>query len=211
MGKLEHGFYDDSDDSDEYSDVDPEILNHFYGTTRNNVRRREGQTGAGHPPDENSDSSSSDSEPDSASEVAESTVQSSDSDSEPEIPLPDQTLPGSPTEEDINNQVRNQVHEKAVKVPHQENPFSSQEDLDAFHHALTAMEDGSIVPDGYGILPEEWDEDDYPNFEIIRTGRRGTKQLRISLPDEIWRPRAEQWVQGLYAMTRILESLESQT
>ncbi|KAK7029110.1 hypothetical protein R3P38DRAFT_2368283, partial [Favolaschia claudopus] len=44
---------------------------------------------------------------------------------------------------------------------------------------------------GYGLLREEWEGEIYPAFEIIKSGRKGSKELRVALPDSIWRPRAE--------------------
>jgi hypothetical protein len=52
---------------------------------------------------------------------------------------------------------------------------------------------------------EEWDGHWYPTYEIIRSGRRGTKELRIPLPVDDWLPRAELWVIALDLMNRILE------
>ncbi|KAJ7577912.1 hypothetical protein C8J56DRAFT_710462, partial [Mycena floridula] len=66
------------------------------------------------------------------------------------------------------------------------------------------LNESGYIPESYNLRPEEWDEDGYPAFEIIRTGRTSTKELRVSLPDEIWRPRALQWVQALDIMTAII-------
>ncbi|KAK6981346.1 hypothetical protein R3P38DRAFT_2396312, partial [Favolaschia claudopus] len=44
---------------------------------------------------------------------------------------------------------------------------------------------------------EEWEGEMYPAFEIIKSGRKGSKELRVALPDSIWRPRAELWGRAL--------------
>ena len=51
------------------------------------------------------------------------------------------------------------------------------------------------VPVGYGVLPEEWDEDGYPDVEILSAGKK--TQINVSLAHPIWLQRAKLWVQGL--------------
>ena len=52
-------------------------------------------------------------------------------------------------------------------------------------------------------LTGEWEEDLYPSFEILRSGRRGGKELHIAMPDFIWRPREELWGQALDILNRL--------
>lgn len=77
-----------------------------------------------------------------------------------------------------------------------------------FCAALNTVTERGQVPPGYNLLPEEGM---YPTSEILRSGRRGLKELRISLPLHIWKPRALYWSQGLRIMTTILEDRTSTT
>ncbi|KAF8131305.1 hypothetical protein K438DRAFT_839544 [Mycena galopus ATCC 62051] len=63
--------------------------------------------------------------------------------------------------------------------------------MQLFYDSLEVAIQQEIVPSGYGLLEDEWDEDGYPSFEILKSGCRGGKQLQIAPPDGIWRPRAE--------------------
>jgi hypothetical protein len=59
------------------------------------------------------------------------------------------------------------------------------------------------LPPGFGLLPDEWDEDEYPAVEHIPYGpRHGTKE--ISLPHHIWYPRAILWGQALFVLNALL-------
>ncbi|KAJ6605448.1 hypothetical protein DFH09DRAFT_897524 [Mycena vulgaris] len=88
-------------------------------------------------------------------------------------------------------------HHDPVSVPKHANPFSDDETMELFHDTLSAADENGIVPPGYGLLPEEWEDGVYPTYEILKSGRRGGKRLRVALPDSIWRPRAEMWGRGL--------------
>lgn len=63
-----------------------------------------------------------------------------------------------------------------------------------------------FVPPGFGLLLAEWENGEYPSVEEIKVGWKRQRQLVISLPDEVWRPRAEQWVQGLYVLNNLSSS-----
>ncbi|THV01472.1 hypothetical protein K435DRAFT_655180, partial [Dendrothele bispora CBS 962.96] len=54
-----------------------------------------------------------------------------------------------------------------------------------------------IFPSGYNILMAEWENEAYPSYWYIKCTRKGTRQLKVDLPDEIWHPRGEMWVQAL--------------
>ena len=213
LGLVKHGVYASNLD-DEYADTNPRLLNRHYGTTYHNPKHRSHQTGAGHPSDEDSsgsEGSASDSDSDSmhvdvdnsdheSNVASESTTDSEWSDSdEPELDDTDDL------EAHIAAFVACRVHGKEIVTPRNENPFESDADIETFNEALQSVQSEGIVPDGYGILPEEWDDDGYPTYEILKVGRRGTKQLRIALPHEIWKSRAELWTQALVVMTGLLE------
>ena len=209
LGLVKHGLYV-SESDDEYADIDPKLLNHHYGTTHHNPKHRSHRTGAGHPSDEDSSSNSEgDSEPDSMR------VDRDDSDNESDAAsrnsasersdLDEPNTDHSDLEAHIAVFVDHQVHGKEIVTPRHENPFDSDADMETFNRALQSVQSEGIVPDGYGILPEEWEEDGYPTYEILKVGRRGKKELRVALPHEVWRPRAELWIQALVVMTGILE------
>ncbi|KAJ7599816.1 hypothetical protein C8J56DRAFT_879593 [Mycena floridula] len=184
MGQTQLGVY-----IDEFSGTAPSVLEHYYGTTRGSVRRRPHQTGAGHPADEESsdeeitgDSSDSDSSASRSADLADQIAEDHDS---------------------------NFLHD-AVDTPRRVNPFPEPTVRRIFEDALATITGAGHVPAGFGILPDEWEDGEYPSFEILRSGRRGTKELRISLPDTIWRPRAVQWVQALDIMTQLIERLRAE-
>ncbi|KIJ13006.1 hypothetical protein PAXINDRAFT_14212 [Paxillus involutus ATCC 200175] len=82
------------------------------------------------------------------------------------------------------DQLRNVRHE-AVKVPAWPSPFTV-EDEEAFFNILERIINENIVPDGYGLLEGEIDEEDAEMVEIIPFGTRGSKSFAISLTDPIW-------------------------
>lgn len=63
-----------------------------------------------------------------------------------------------------------------------------------------------FIPQNYGLRPEEWGENSYPSYEIIKIGKRATKELCVALPYSIWMPRALQWGRCLHIMNHILFS-----
>ncbi|KAJ7771996.1 hypothetical protein DFH07DRAFT_734170, partial [Mycena maculata] len=81
-------------------------------------------------------------------------------------------------------------HHEPVAVPKHTNPFSNNA-LQIFDTALAEANRLHIIPPGYGMLPEEWENGQYPASEILKSGRKGSKELRVALPDSVWRPRAQ--------------------
>jgi hypothetical protein len=100
----------------------------------------------------------------------------------------------------------NDVHEP-VSVPDTTNPFSDEDLLQVFTTALATVREEGMLPEGYGLLPEEWDDEEYPSYWVIKSGRRG-KELRISLPDAQWRARSELWGQALDIVNRLTYMLD---
>ena len=99
----------------------------------------------------------------------------------------------------------NEFNHEAVDVPEGHSPFGTEEIKDDFIAALEMAREMDAVPYGYGLHPEEQGEEGYPTLEIIRSAKRGRREVEVGLPDHIWRPRAILWAQGLDVMTRILE------
>ncbi|KAJ7279925.1 hypothetical protein C8J57DRAFT_997915, partial [Mycena rebaudengoi] len=72
-----------------------------------------------------------------------------------------------------------------------------------FRDTLAVANENEVVPAGYGLLPEEWENGAYPTYEMLNSGRRSGKDLRIVLPDSVWRPRAELWGRALAILDHI--------
>ncbi|KAF4597019.1 hypothetical protein EYR40_007469 [Pleurotus pulmonarius] len=92
------------------------------------------------------------------------------------------------------------LRHKPVKVPHSVCPFD-EAGRQLFETAVSVAQEHNVVPAGYGVLPDEWDGDGYPSEEIITSGKKGGKELRVALPIKTWKPRAERWAQALHAYT----------
>ncbi|KAJ3838573.1 hypothetical protein F5878DRAFT_537229 [Lentinula raphanica] len=88
-----------------------------------------------------------------------------------------------------------------VATPKHRSPFLGKPDqLRLFCEAIEAFDNTNVIPVGYYLRNEEWENGEYPTFEIIPSGKRATKELRIDLPHAIWFPRAIQWGQYLHIM-----------
>ncbi|KAJ7599360.1 hypothetical protein C8J56DRAFT_1094074, partial [Mycena floridula] len=177
LGQVTEGTY-----LDEFPGVEPSVLEHYYGVEGHPIQRQPGQTGAGHPADE-------------------------DSDSDSEMEAPSSEHPGNlpnHIDEDINSQF---LHD-AVPVPKHKCPFPDDDDMATFERALLESSQQDIIPGGFGLAPTEWEDGQYPPYEIIPAGRRGSRKLRVQLPHLVWKPRADLWGRALAIMNNILESRE---
>lgn len=175
IGQLEHGMY-----TDDCAGLSAEEIGAHYGTDGLVQTRQPGQSGAGHLDDEDvpqpSDEEASDEEDlDPDWQEAEAQLGAGFSDKF----LPD-----------------------TVKTPKHACPLTDEQKV-VFAQALHEVSEAGIVPAGYGIRPEEWEDNEYPSYEVIRSNRRGQKDLRVALPDGIWRPRALLWVQSLATMQQL--------
>lgn len=159
-GMAKHGVY-----IDDCNGVHPDIIDQYYGVHGRERYRQPGQTGAGHPSDEQEDYSS--------------------------------------LGQRIADDQRSNLRHEPVDVPDHHDPFTSEIQRQAFHLALSTCRAQARLPAGYGLFNEELDVSSYPSYEIIHTGRRGTKRLQVALPILQWRPRAELWGQALDILTRI--------
>ena len=109
----------------------------------------------------------------------------------------------------IASNLHKNVNHQPVKPPRSQNPFTS-EALAVFQHYFAKVQRRGLLPEGYGVCEEEWEEEGYPEEEEIIVGRRKRKFF-IHLPKEIWLTRAETWAQGLYVMQRCIYENEGQT
>jgi hypothetical protein len=103
----------------------------------------------------------------------------------------------------LENQKGN-IHHNPAPVPEHADPFNNEQERQAFQTALEIMCQNNVIPHGYGLNSDEWNDTGYPSFEIIPAGRHCTKKLRISLPDAIWHPRANLWAQAHHALSEII-------
>jgi hypothetical protein len=179
IGKTLHGVYDE----DDCEGVDPVVIDQLYGTHGTRIVRREGQTGAGHPDDDIEDEDVSDSSSDDESSV-------------------DLTETMGEFAARIAAEVRKNVRHEPVRVARHSSPFPTEKVHVLFCETLERVREEGIVPINYGICEDEW-EDGYPPYEILGIGKRAQGQLRISLPDDVWRPKALLWCQALDVLTRI--------
>ena len=83
-------------------------------------------------------------------------------------------------------------------------PFDSENTFEIFQLTLQQIQDEAIVPHGYGVTHQEFQEVGYPTQEILQGGKKGQKEMYITLPREIWLPRPIKWCQALEVMTSVL-------
>jgi hypothetical protein len=94
------------------------------------------------------------------------------------------------------------IRHEAIPVPSGSCPFD-QEGLDLFESGFKLLTESGELPPGYGVTLDELDENEFDEEEAIQVGINKNGYL-IALPHQIWKPRTELWVQGLYVMTSIL-------
>ncbi|KAG1719498.1 uncharacterized protein EDB91DRAFT_1240573 [Suillus paluster] len=159
---------------DDCEGVHPDVINEYYGVHGHTTTRQRHQTGAGHPADE----------------------EDSDSDSDGEHP--------STMVQAINNQQRHQIRHEAISVPSQQNPFVDDATRQQFSATLDEVIANDITPNNCRLTLDEWDGDEYPTFETITFGQRGSKELHVSLAEPIWFNRAKLWCQALLVLSYFL-------
>jgi hypothetical protein len=108
----------------------------------------------------------------------------------------------------VEEEQQSNIRHEGVEAPSHMCPFETDIVESIFLETLRRLREQGTVPEGMGIHPSEWGNDGYPSYEIIRVGRKGKAELRVALPDEIWRPRALLWCQALDAMTCLQVVLE---
>jgi hypothetical protein len=183
LGQVEHGIYEE----DPMANIHPDTINRYYGVDSIEQTRSDGQTGAGHPDDEDIDSETGDTDVEDGSEGDES----------------DGDHQWTALQCQIASDQAHNIRHKPVKVARHHNPFATPEAETEFRDILALVVESRTIPGGYGVLVDEW-EDGYPEREIIKTGLRG-KGLEVVLPEEVWFPRAVLWTQALDVMTQLVE------
>ncbi|TFY55477.1 hypothetical protein EVJ58_g8223 [Rhodofomes roseus] len=120
---------------------------------------------------------------------------------------------GDGSEEDP--QVAEASDESDVDIPEDADAWAwDDEDVDAlvqkiakgeelFRSRLAGYVQSGTIPHGMGMLPEEWDGDEYPSTETLQVGQ-ARAAVTLDLPIEVWKDRALVWCQALYQMTAII-------
>ncbi|KAF8208238.1 hypothetical protein K438DRAFT_1438421, partial [Mycena galopus ATCC 62051] len=90
-----------------------------------------------------------------------------------------------------------------IKVACHESPFDNAEQEGVFIDLLENVFEENGLPEDYGVCKEEWDQEDYPEIEVICPGTRG-KEISVVLPRDMWFPRVLRWAQALDAMSDVL-------
>lgn len=134
--------------------VHPTVLDQYYGVEVLPRHHHPGQTGAGHP-DEDDDAVTIDNE---------------------ELEY---------TEHLIGDDLEESIRHDTIPVPPKTCPFSPTS-LDVFLATLSEVQEQGIVPDGYGLKTEEWEETFYPLSETIMFGVGGKKKLNVILSVDLW-------------------------
>ncbi|KZS99414.1 uncharacterized protein LAESUDRAFT_668019, partial [Laetiporus sulphureus 93-53] len=155
LGQAANGIY-----VDDGTDIHPDVLHELYGMARTPVHRRRGQTGAGHPPEEEESENEDDAIVDG---------------------------PTADISEQIAAAQQGNVRHDPVDVPAHASPFADEATETLLFNALAAVRGDGFLPAGYGVLIGE-EIDAYDHEEAIRLGRHGTKELIVTLPEHIWRP-----------------------
>ncbi|KAJ7117577.1 hypothetical protein C8R44DRAFT_536122, partial [Mycena epipterygia] len=156
--------------------IHPDAINRYYSVAGPRLHRSRNQTSAGIDSDDELEEDQAEHEP-SIDEQLENQVQA-----------------------DVVQNIRHQP----VKVAKHRSPFEDNE-LEA--HFLGLLQDliaqPGVLPEDYGILEEEWEDEDYPEIEIICPGAKD-KEMAVILPRTYWFLRAARWAKALDLMTRVL-------
>ena len=144
---------------DDCEGIHPDVIDKYYGTEGKTVRRK-WQSGAGHPIDEEGDPKSG-----------------MDSDC---------SSPPPPLAERIAQDQRSHIRHEGIDVPLHGNPFvDNSAGEDNFWRVLAEVVQENIIPEGVGLHQDEWEDETYPLYEVLRIGNKGMREIKISLEDPI--------------------------
>lgn len=108
----------------------------------------------------------------------------------------------------IAHDQQSNIRHEGINVPRHTRPWDSESAHTIFTDALDKVKQSGIIPNNFGMLPEEWDNEGYPSFEIVKLGRRAGQLLHVALPDDVWRPRAVVWCQALDVLTCLKDMMD---
>jgi hypothetical protein len=117
--------------------------------------------------------------------------------------IDDDDLEWENLEDQVAADQESNFHHEAAVVPDHANPFQHEGDEEIFQQVFDTVTEQGLIPAGYGLLPEEWEDGEYPSYELIRSGKRSGNNLHVALPDFIWRRRAEMWGQAIDIVNRL--------
>ncbi|KAK7435347.1 hypothetical protein VKT23_019698 [Stygiomarasmius scandens] len=179
LGRLQYGEYEDC------PDIAENLIQQYYGADSDDESEVEDGTDYYDSEDEEVDES------DELENVEYEESEESDEDLLQQV------------EGDVARRIKSQFHHAPVAVPKHSDPFSPRQKAH-FYRILESCISENLLPSGYNVQEDEWGEHGYPTIEVLRSGRRGTKELRIALPVNEWLPRACLWVQSLVCMEEAL-------
>ena len=107
----------------------------------------------------------------------------------------------------VENDQQSQVRHNPIGVPAHTNPFHDINSENLFWQVICDVVEQDIMPQGVGLLSNEWDDGTYPSFEVLQVGNRGTKNIHFSLEDAVWFHRAKLWGQALTVLDISLANL----
>lgn len=98
------------------------------------------------------------------------------------------------------------IRHAPIKVARHANPFQDEASEETFWTVFNGAWDlaPASLPNHLKLHDADWDEGEYPTYENLVVGRR-KKSVRVELPPEVWRPRAERWCLAVNVLTRILD------
>ena len=93
-----------------------------------------------------------------------------------------------------------------MPVPDTTGLFDNGDTVQLFSAALTEYMAEADLPAGYGIREDELGVEGYETYEVLQIGKRGRKEMTISLPEQVWRPQTELWAKALHVMSYLIYS-----
>lgn len=108
-------------------------------------------------------------------------------------------------EEEDNNDV--DPEKVSVQVEPTTSPFRNDTHQTIFEELFKQATDDGIVSQGYAVLPEEWEDEEYPSAELLQVGKKSSGETVIYLPVHIWLPRAQMWANTLALTSHVLHTL----
>lgn len=203
IANVEVGTYED-----DYEDVDPRLLQEYYGVSRHwRSRAAAEQTGAGHSDNEGAGEDDEDAEGPVVPEEGDVAPPEDDGSGSGEEAVPDEA-DGNDIAARIAHSQRRNLRHAAVEVASSNSPFGDDAEMvQAFWDSVRDAEAQNWLPDGFDIKPDDWEQqgwNGYPESAEMKIGRKG-KKFTLSLPSSVWLPRAERWCRALYIMTSFVE------
>ncbi|KAK7023060.1 hypothetical protein R3P38DRAFT_3317322 [Favolaschia claudopus] len=176
IGKAKYGIY-----RDDCGSLHPETIEKYYGVRgKERIRRT---SGAGNPPDKEDEGEGDEDEDEDKDEDEDDML-----------------------EDRIRADQDPQIRHEAIEVPNHRNPFNQDPEMERkFFDTLADVVTQDVVPEGYGVLPEEWEAEAYPDVEVLAAGRTMKKKIAVSLAHPIWLERAKFWAQGLAVLSHFMD------